>query len=150
MPLDGRPARRTSAAPWSTCWRRGSRLSCRFLASIPASPPGPVHPYDDVALPAAPEFASPGKYALRVGGDSLFDLGVYDGEFVTVDPDQPVREGDLVAAVVPGDEALATLKLFVCRDDDGRWLVSGIQQVVALPIEENLRLGRVTSLHRRF
>ena len=69
--------------------------------------------------------AGPGRYALRVSGDSLVDLGIFDGDQVVVDPDHPFHEGDLVAALLPfggGDEVLATLKVYV-RRDSRPWLV---------------------------
>jgi repressor LexA len=92
-----------------------------------------------------------GRYALRVTGDSLVDLGIFDGDHVIVDPDQPYREGDIVAAVVPHertDEVLATLKIYISRDGEP-WLVGANENVPPLPIEGEALLGRVTTVIRR-
>jgi len=48
------------------------------------------------------QLAAPGRYALRVSGGSLVDLGILDGDHLIVDPNQPCRKGVLgrVTAVV--------------------------------------------------
>ena len=50
---------------------------------------------------------SPGRFALRVRGDSMIDAGILDGDFAVIQRGQPVGEGK-IGAVRVGDEA--TLK----------------------------------------
>jgi repressor LexA len=50
---------------------------------------------------------SPGRFALRVRGDSMIDAGILDGDFAVIERGQPVGEGK-IGAVRVGDEA--TLK----------------------------------------
>jgi repressor LexA len=80
-----------------------------------AIPAGPVRSFarDEDILEVDGELAGPGQYALRVRGDSLVELGIFDGDMAVVDPEQPAQHGDLVAALLPsehGDEDLATLR----------------------------------------
>ena len=98
------------------------------------------------------ELAGPGRYALRVRGDSLVELGIFDGDLAIVDPEQPARHGDLVAALLPsehGDEDLATLKVFELRQGQA-WLVAANPVYAPIPIEQTWVLGRVTTTIRRF
>lgn len=49
-------------------------------------------------------------YALRVKGDSMIDDAICDGDIVIVAKHRPVQNGDVVVAVLPGEEA--TLKRY--------------------------------------
>ena len=48
--------------------------------------------------------AAPGRYALRVSSDALCDNGILAGDFVIVQSQQQAADGDLVVAVVDGDQ----------------------------------------------
>jgi repressor LexA len=106
---------------------------------------------DESVLEVDNEFAGPGRYALRVSGDSLVDLGVFDGDHLIVDPDQSVHEGDLVAALrsQEGEDDMATVKVFV-RDDDGQpLLVAGNWKYLPIPVDRSTVIWRVTTVIRR-
>jgi repressor LexA len=47
-------------------------------------------------------------YALRVRGDSMIEDGIHDGDVVLVERRSNARDGELVVAILPGEEA--TLK----------------------------------------
>ncbi|SRR6266508_815906 len=102
-------------------------------------------------LEVEPELATPGRYALRVTGDSLIDLGIFDGDHVVIDPEQPCQKGDLVVALLPGednDEGGATVKVF--SPDQGRhWLLAANSEYPPIPLWETRVLGRVTAVVRR-
>ena len=106
---------------------------------------------DEGVLEVDGELVGPGRYALRVSGDSLVDLGVFDGDHVIVDTEQPVQVGDLVAALLAddkGEEDLATVKVFAFRN--GRfWLEAGNPAFRPIPIETAIGLWRVTTVVRR-
>jgi|GEM_PF-59055 len=53
-------------------------------------------------------FAGPERYALRVSGDSMMDAGILDGDTVILRKQQTARPGDIVVALIDGQEA--TLK----------------------------------------
>jgi repressor LexA len=78
-----------------------------------------------VPLPA--DFTGEGElFMLRVRGDSMIDAGILDGDFVVARVQEQARDGDVVVAGIPGEEA--TVKTF---SRDGR-------QVVLLPANERL------------
>jgi repressor LexA len=54
-------------------------------------------------------------YALRVRGDSMIDDSIRDGDMVLVERRQDPRNGEIVVAVLPGEEA--TLKRFYREGD---------------------------------
>lgn len=66
-----------------------------------------------VPLPA--DFTGDGElFMLRVRGDSMIDAGILDGDFVVARVQDQAREGDVVVAGIPGEEA--TVKAFLRRD----------------------------------
>jgi SOS-response transcriptional repressor LexA len=140
--------RLAAATVWALPWQAPRTLP--VAGRIAAGFGKAFYPDDDV-IKVEGGLAGAGRYALRVTGDSLVDLGIFDGDHVIVDPDQPYREGDIVAAVVPheqGDEVLATIKIYVSRDGQP-WLVAANENVPPLPIEGEALLGRVTTVIRR-
>jgi SOS-response transcriptional repressor LexA len=144
-----RPGAHDGEHPWRLPQRPPRRLP--LAGAIPA---GPVRSFarDEDIVEVDGELAGPGRYALRVRGDSLVELGVYDGDMAVVDPEQPAHHGDLVAALLPsehGDEDLATLKVFELRQDQA-WLVAANPVYAPIPIERAWVLGRVTTVIRRF
>jgi repressor LexA len=144
-----RPGVGNGELPWRLPQRPPRRVP--LAGAIPA---GPVQSFvpDEGILEVDGELAGPGRYALRVRGDSLVELGVFDGDVAIVDPEQPAHHGDLVAALLPsehGDEDLATLKVFELRQ--GRaWLVAANPVYPPIRIERTWVLGRVTTTIRRF
>lgn len=144
-----RPGAGNGELPWRLPQRPPRRVP--LAGAIPA---GPVQSFvpDEGILEVDGELAGPGRYALRVRGDSLVELGVFDGDVAIVDPEQPAHHGDLVAALLPsehGDEDLATLKVLELRH--GRpWLVAANPAYPPIPIEQAWVLGRVTTTIRRF
>jgi repressor LexA len=144
-----RPGVGNGELPWRLPQRPPRRVP--LAGAIPAGPVQTFFP-DEGILEVDGELAGPGRYALRVRGDSLVELGVFDGDVAIVDPEQPAHHGDLVAALLPsehGDEDLATLKVFELRQ--GRaWLVAANPVYPPIPIERTWVLGRVTTTIRRF
>lgn len=55
-------------------------------------------------------FLGPDKYALLVKGDSMIDVGIFDGDYVILEHRETADDGDIVAALIDGEEA--TLKRF--------------------------------------
>jgi len=55
-------------------------------------------------------FMAPGRFVLRVQGESMIDDGILDGDFVIIEQRQSAREGEIVVALVDNDDA--TLKRF--------------------------------------
>ena len=63
---------------------------------------------DQVHLDLAEFFIGPDRYALRVSGDSMMDVGILDGDTVILRKTSKVRSGDIVVALIDSQEA--TLK----------------------------------------
>jgi SOS-response transcriptional repressor LexA len=135
--------------PWQLP-RRPAR-SLPVAGQIAAGPARTVLPDDD-RIEVDDELTGPGQYALRVRGDSMVGLGVYDGDQAVVDTRQPAHHGDLVAALLPsehGDEELASLKIFELRGDEA-WLVAANPAYAPIRLTGCTLLGRVTTIIRRF
>ena len=63
----------------------------------------------DRSLPVPAALLGPGDhYALEVSGDSMIEAGIFDGDYALVKKADTARDGDIVVALVNGEEA--TLK----------------------------------------
>lgn len=61
------------------------------------------------SLPVPAALLGPGDhYALEVSGDSMIEAGIFDGDFALVKRTETARDGEIVVALVNGEEA--TLK----------------------------------------
>jgi len=117
---------------------------------IPAGPARTFHPDED-SIEVDAELAGPGQYALRVRGDSMIALGIYDGDQAIIDTRQPAHHGDLVAALMPseeGDDDVASLKILELGHDEA-WLVAANSAYAPIRLKECTMLGRVTTIVRR-
>lgn len=65
--------------------------------------------YNNLAVPAALLGAGE-HYALEVSGDSMVEAGIFDGDYALIQKASTAREGDIVVALVDGQDA--TLKFF--------------------------------------
>jgi repressor LexA len=61
-------------------------------------------------------FIAPGRFVLRVAGDSMVGDGILDGDMVVVQQQDTARDGEIVVALIDNEEA--TLKRLQ-RNDDG-------------------------------
>lgn len=100
-------------------------------------------------VPVPSDFTGEGTlFMLRVRGDSMIDVGILDGDFVVVRQQSEARDGEIVAAGIPGGEA--TIKTFTRHGS----------QIVLLPANSRLApmafdageveiYGRVVTVMRR-
>lgn len=74
----------------------------------------PIQPYTDpnAVFKVSPEMISGKKraYVLQVKGESMIEDGILDGDYVVIEEQDEVRDGDIVVALL--DNGLATLKRF--------------------------------------
>ena len=72
----------------------------------------PIEAFEDSAALAVPAaLLGPGDhYALEVSGDSMVEAGILDGDYALIQKADTAREGDIVVALVDGQDA--TLKYF--------------------------------------
>jgi repressor LexA len=57
----------------------------------------------------------PGRYALRIIGDSMIDMSLHDGDYVVIESRSHASNGQVVVALIDQEEA--TLKRFYDRGD---------------------------------
>ena len=91
---------------------------------------------------------APGRYALRVIDDSLYEAGILAGDYVIVQSQQQARDGDLVVALLDDEQLL--LKRVRFSGDRIRLLADGPgeDQVLA---KSRIRIqGRVVGQLRRY
>jgi len=99
--------------------------------------------------PLPVEFTGEGTvFMLRVRGDSMVDVGIFDGDYVVVQKDAEPRRGDIVVAAIPGEEA--TVKTYTRK---GGKVVLMPANAAYQPIEidgaEFRPYGRVVTVLRR-
>lgn len=86
-------------------------------------------------------------YALRVRGDSMIDDGVHDGDIVLVERRDQARDGEMVVAVLPDEQA--TLKR-IYKEGAG-WRLQPSHPTLAPIYTDDVEVrGRVIGVVRRF
>ncbi len=65
---------------------------------------------EQLSVPASLTARVPRCFALQVQGDSMMDEGILDGDYVVLEPRETADNGEVVVALLNGDEA--TLKRF--------------------------------------
>ncbi len=86
-------------------------------------------------------------FMLRIRGDSMMDVGIFDRDYVVVQKQSTARNGDIVAALVDGEEA--TVKRFE-RTTDGVVLHPANEAYESMTYAKDLDiLGVVVAVLRR-
>jgi repressor LexA len=97
------------------------------------------------------EFArADGSFVLQVKGSSMVDDHILDGDFVVIEPTQVANQGEVVVAIVGGDEA--TLKRFY-REPGGKIRLqpaNSEMQPIIVPAAEVRIQGRVVGVLRKY
>lgn len=100
-------------------------------------------------LPIAEDFTGDGDlFMLRVRGDSMIGVGIFDGDFVVVRSQPTAENGDIVVAGIPGDEA--TVKTFQ-RHGDAITLLPHNERLAPMEFaaDEVTLYGRVVTVLRK-
>jgi repressor LexA len=87
-----------------------------------------------------------GQFVLRVTGDSMKDVGIFDGDHVVVQKQETADDGEIVVALAGGEEA--TVKRFFKESDHVR-LQPENEAMEAIRTRDVQILGRVVGLCRR-
>lgn len=100
-------------------------------------------------IPVPADFTGEGDlFALTVRGDSMIDVGIFDGDLVIARSQTEAREGEIVIAGIPGEEA--TVKTY--RRESGKIVLvpanERLSPMVFDPDEVQL-FGRVVTVMRR-
>ncbi len=70
---------------------------------------------DTIPIPPALRTRNP-CYVLQVKGDSMIEEGIFDGDWVIIEQRETARDGEIVVALIDGEEA--TLKRLEKRPDE--------------------------------
>lgn len=118
-----------------------------LVGSIAAGSPilAEEHIEDTLVIPA--EFTTSGTlFALTVRGDSMIDAGILDGDTVIIKQQPDANDGEIVAALVDGEEA--TVKTL--RRKRGRVILEPANERYEPIVAEDVQvLGKVVSVLRR-
>ena len=111
----------------------------------------PIEAFEDSAQLAVPAalLGSGDHYALEVSGDSMVEAGILDGDYALIQRSDTAREGDIVVALVDGQDA--TLKFF--RRDGRNIRLDPANAAYEPQIYESHRVivqGRLAGLLRRY
>lgn len=100
-------------------------------------------------LPLPEDFTGDGPvFMLRVRGDSMIEAGILAGDYVVVRQQEVAKNGDIVVAGIPGDEA--TVKTYTRKGNDIVLIPQNptMQPMVFSPADVSL-FGKVVTVIRR-
>ncbi|HWC69099.1 MAG TPA: transcriptional repressor LexA [Acidimicrobiales bacterium] len=100
-------------------------------------------------LPMPADFVGEGElFMLRVRGDSMIDAGILDGDYVVASKRDDVRNGEIVVAGIPGEEA--TVKTFQRKGTSVALLPANRDlEPMRFPADQVQIFGKVVSVLRR-
>ena len=109
-----------------------------------------AHENVEELMPLPKEFTGEGElYMLRVRGESMINAGIHDGDYVVVCRQDTARNGEIVIAGIPGEEA--TVKTYQTKD--GKVTLLPANDALEPMVYENGEVqvfGRVVTVMRRY
>ncbi len=84
-------------------------------------------------------------FALKVRGQSMVNVGIYDGDIVIIEFNKEPRSGDIVAALIDGD---STLKRYVTKQGKAFLKAENARFPVLVPAQELVIQGVMVGLLR--
>jgi len=111
----------------------------------------PVEAYADPETLSFADFCgAENVYALKVRGESMIEDHIMDGDYVLIEKTDRVRNGEIVVALVRGDET--TLKRFYSEPGKMARLqpANADMEPIKVPLSELQIQGRVLAVHRRY
>ena len=86
-------------------------------------------------------------FMLKVSGESMINVGIYDGDYIIVEKRPDAQNGDIVAALINGEDA--TVKTFY--KEDGHFRLQPENDYMSPIIADNVEIiGRVKGVFRMF
>ncbi len=100
-------------------------------------------------FPVPSDFTGEGElFMLRVRGDSMVDVGILDGDFVIAVQQPTAKNGEIIVAGIPGDEA--TVKTYRSEGDRVTLVPANpTMQPLEFPADDVTIYGRVVTVMRR-
>jgi len=100
-------------------------------------------------IPVPADLTGDGElFMLKVRGDSMIEVGIFDGDYVVVRSQAEARNGEIVVAGIPGEEA--TVKTYQ-RSGDQVTLVPANPRLepMVFPSNQVQLFGRVVTVMRK-
>jgi repressor LexA len=129
--------------------RQASGMEVPLRGSIAAG--APVEAPEQYGTLSFADFAGhPGTFALEVRGDSMIEDHICDGDLILLDRPDEVRDGDIVVALVSGNET--TLKRFYREPGDRIRLqpANAALSPIVVPASEVQIQGRLLAVLRKY
>lgn len=102
------------------------------------------------SFPVPSRFLGSGKkFMLTVKGESMIEAGIMDGDYILVEQQNRVQNGDIVVAMVDGFESEATVKTFYKEGDHIR-LQPENSTMSPIIVKDVKILGKVKGVFRYF
>ena len=100
-------------------------------------------------VPVPEDFTGDGElFMLKVRGDSMIEAGILDGDFVVVTRQNTAKNGDVVVAGIPGDEA--TVKTFTKQGATVTLMpANSMLEPMVFNSDDVMLFGRVVTVMRR-
>ena len=100
-------------------------------------------------VPVPEDFTGDGElFMLKVRGDSMIEAGILDGDFVVVTRQNTAKNGDVVVAGIPGDEA--TVKTFTRQGATVTLMpANSMLEPMVFNSDDVMLFGRVVTVMRR-
>jgi repressor LexA len=110
----------------------------------------PVEAVENPESISLADFAgNPDVFVLEVRGDSMIDDHIMEGDYILVDRRGAARDGDIVVALIDGQEA--TLKRWYREGDNARLQpANAAMSPIIVPLERLQLQGRVIGVLRRY
>ena len=105
------------------------------------------HPDETFALPVELVGNKKEVFTLRVSGESMINVGIYDGDILIVERQQSANNGETVVAMNKDNEA--TVKTFYKENGHFR-LQPENDTMEPIILDEVTILGKVVGLYRKF
>ncbi len=100
-------------------------------------------------VPAQYASRSSNNFMLTVHGDSMVNVGIFDGDYILVEQRETASNGDIVVAMVDGFESEATVKRFYKEDGHIR-LQPENDNMSPIIVKDARILGHVKGVFRYF
>ncbi len=126
----------------------GSRISIPLVGEIAAGTPIlAIENITEYISFTADRYYYGELFALKIRGDSMINIGIFDGDIVVIEQTDYARNGDVVAAMV--DDDYATVKTFY--KENGYFRLQPENDDMDPIISRNVRIiGKVAALIRYF
>ncbi len=126
----------------------GSKISVPLVGEIAAGTPIlAIENITEYISFTADKYYSGELFALKIKGDSMINIGIFDGDTVVIEKTSYAENGDLVAALV--DNEYATVKTFY--KENGHYRLQPENDDMEPIISDNVSIiGKVAALIRYF